>query len=133
MVKLMFGSRAAGGGGSRAAESTGTRSTSSSAFQVSEDIVPIAELKAHLSEVVRGLSRRRPLVITLNGKPAAVMMSPQEYDRIAYRERVLAKINEGLRDVAEGRTYSHEEVGRMIEARFALSPKPPKPKPPKKR
>jgi prevent-host-death family protein len=133
MAKLMFGRRAAGGGGRRAAESTGTRSTSSSAFQVSEDIVPIAELKAHLSEVVRGLERRRPLVITLNGKPAAVMMSPQEYDRIAYRERVLAKINEGLRDVAEGRTYSHEEVGRMIEARFALSPKPKKPKTPKTR
>jgi prevent-host-death family protein len=128
MAKLMFGRRAAGGGGSRAAESTGTRSTSSSAFQVSEDIIPIAELKANLSEVVRGLPRRRPLVITLNGKPAAVMMSPQEYDRIAYRERVLAKINEGLRDVAEGRTYSHEEVGRMIEARFAVSPKPKKTK-----
>ena len=47
-------------------------------------------------------------------------MSPNEYDRISYRERVLAKINEGLRDVAEGRTYSHEEVGRAIEARFAL-------------
>ena len=122
MAKLIFGSRAVGGSGSRAAESTGTR-TSTSAFQVSEDIIPIAELKAHLSEVVRGLEGRRPLVITLNGKPAAVMMSPREYDRISYRERVLAKINEGLRDVAEGRTYSHEEVGRMIEARFAVSPK----------
>jgi prevent-host-death family protein len=124
MAKLLFGSRAAGGPGSRAAESTGTRSaTSSPGFRVSEDIIPIAELKAHLSEVVRGLERRRPLVTTLNGKPAAVMMSPKEYDRISYRERVLAKINEGLRDVAEGRTYSHEEVGRMIEARFALPKK----------
>ncbi|HWO17951.1 MAG TPA: type II toxin-antitoxin system Phd/YefM family antitoxin [Kofleriaceae bacterium] len=124
MAKLIFGSRAAGGAGSRAAESTRTRhAASSSALQVSEDIIPIAELKARLSEMVRGLSRRRPLVITLNGKPAAVMMSPREYDRIAYRERVLAKINEGLQDVAEGRTYSHAEVGRMIGARFAVPPK----------
>jgi prevent-host-death family protein len=120
MAKLAFGRRASG---SRAAESAGTPGTTSSpSFQVSEDIIPIAELKANLSDVVRGLDRRRPLVITLNGKPAAVIMSPKEYDRISYRERVLAKINEGLRDVAEGRTYSHEEVGRMIEARFELAP-----------
>jgi prevent-host-death family protein len=123
MAKLTFGGRAAAGSASRAAEATGTPYTRSAAFQVSEDIMPIAELKAHLSEVVRGLERRRPLVITLNGKPAAVLMAPKEYDRISYRERVLAKINEGLQDVAEGRTYSHEEVGRMIEARFAPTPK----------
>jgi prevent-host-death family protein len=116
MAKLYFGGRAHETSGFRAADSAGARHAST--FQVSEDIIPIAELKANLSEVVRGLDRRRPLVITLNGKPAAVMMSPREYDRISYRERVLAKINEGLRDVAEGRTYSHEEVGRMIEARF---------------
>src|SRR5678815_5425528 len=93
--------------GSRAVESTGPRHTTSArSFQVSEDIIPIAELKARLSDVVRGLEHRRPLVITLNGKPAAVIMSPKEYDRISYRERVLAKINEGLQDIAEGRTYS---------------------------
>lgn len=114
MVKLTFGSRAA--------EAAPRNTTSSSSFQVSEDIMPIAELKSHLSEVVRGLEKRRPLVITLNGKPAAVMMSPKEYDRIAYRERVVASINEGLRDLAEGRTYSHEEVGKMLDARFRITP-----------
>jgi prevent-host-death family protein len=109
--------------GSRATEPSARRyTTSSRAFQVSEDIIPIAELKAQLSRLVRTLERRRPLVVTLNGKAAAVLMSPREYDRISYRERVLAKIHEGLQDIAEGRTYSHEEVGRMIEARFELAP-----------
>ena len=124
MAKLAFGRRSAGAAGSRAAESAGVPYTASArSFQVSEDIIPIAELKANLSELVRGLEHRRPLVVTLNGKPAAVIMSPREYDRIAYRERVLAKINEGLQDAAEGRTYSHEEVGRMIGARSAPAPK----------
>ena len=115
--------------GSRAAESTGPRYTPSArTLQVSEDIIPIAELKARLSELVRGLEHRRPLVVTLNGKPAAVIMSPREYDRVSSRERVLAKIDEGLRDAAEGRTYTHEEVGRMIEARFELAPQTQKKK-----
>jgi prevent-host-death family protein len=121
MAKLAFGR---GSAGSRAAESGGAPYTASArSFQVSEDIIPIAELKANLSDLVRGLEHRRPLVVTLNGKPAAVIMSPKEYDRIAYRERVLAKINEGLQDAAEGRTLSHEEVGRMIGARSAPAPK----------
>lgn len=38
-------------------------------MQVAEDIVPIGEFKAHLSERIRDLrSHRRPLVVTQNGK-----------------------------------------------------------------
>jgi len=82
--------------------------------------MPIAELKAHLSEVVRGLeTRARPLVITLNGKSAAVVMSPKEYDRMCYRTRVLEGISEGLADVAAGRSISDEELGRRVEERYA--------------
>ena len=44
---------------------------------VAEDIVPIGELKAHLSEKIRELrDRRRPFVVTQNGKAAAVLMAP---------------------------------------------------------
>ncbi|HEV7556670.1 MAG TPA: hypothetical protein VGO00_14495 [Kofleriaceae bacterium] len=75
-------------------------------------IMPIAELKAHLSEVVRGLvTRARPLVITLNGK--------SEYDRICYRTRFLEGIAEGLADVAAGRSISDEALGRRVEQRYA--------------
>ena|ERR1043166_4336733 len=91
--------------GSRAGEAAGPayRSTSGS-FQTAEDIMPIAELKANMSEIVRGLHERpRPLVVTLNGKPAAVVMSPREYDQLAYRSRFVDAINEGLADVRAGR------------------------------
>ena len=98
--------------GSRAAESTGTPyTTSSRSFQVSEDIIPIAELKANMSEIVRQLDARpRPLVVTLNGKPAAVVMSPREYDRLAYQSRFIDSVAAGLADVQAGRTYDGEEA-----------------------
>lgn len=66
----------------------GRRTPRAEAIQVSEDIVPIAEFKAHLSEVVRGLLvRRRPFIVTQNGRPAAVVLSPAEFDRLSYLAR----------------------------------------------
>jgi len=103
----------------RASEPSGPRYTPSSTFQVAEDIIPIAELKARLSETVRSLEdRARPLVVTLNGKPAAVVMSPRAYDRLVYHQRVADAVNEGLADIEAGRVISHEEMKRRVERRY---------------
>lgn len=110
--------------GSKASERKPPRyTTSTRAFQVAEDIMPIAELKTNLSEVVRGLeSRPRPLVITLNGKPAAVVMSPREFDRLTSQQRFVAAVGEGLADVEAGRVYTDEEVFGELEAEFGPIP-----------
>jgi prevent-host-death family protein len=96
----------------RASEASGARyRASSSGFQTAEDIIPIAELKANMSEIVRELDQRpRPLVITLNGKPAAVVMSPREYDRLSYQARFIDSVAAGLSDVQAGRTFDGEEA-----------------------
>ena len=83
--------------------------------------MPIADLKANLSETVRTLDHRgRPIVITLNGKPAAVVMSAREYDRLVHQQRVNAEIDAGLADIEAGRTVSNAEVWRRMERRFGL-------------
>jgi prevent-host-death family protein len=96
----------------RAGEGPGpTYRAESRSFQTAEDIIPIAELKANMSEIVRGLDDRpRPLVVTLNGKPAAVVMSPREYDLLSYRSRFVDAVNEGMADVQAGRTYDGEQA-----------------------
>jgi len=94
-------------------------SNGSQILRLAEDIVPIAELKAHLSEVVRDLrGRGRPMVITQNGKPAAVLLSPEDFDQLTYQSRVVASIDEGLQDLQAGRVNSHDEVGRVLDKRF---------------
>jgi prevent-host-death family protein len=80
-------------------------------FQTAEDIIPVAELKANMSAIVRGLDERpRPLVVTVNGKPAAVVMSPREYDALAYRARFVAAVNQGLAEADAGLTEDGEEA-----------------------
>src|SRR5215831_4813588 len=107
MVKSVYGQRLAkdmAGSASRVADGAAGYRVGSREFQTAEDIIPIAQLKANMSEIVRGLAERpRPLVITLNGKPAAVVMSPREYDQLSYRGRFIDAVNEGLADVRAGR------------------------------
>src|SRR5262245_15573215 len=111
--------------GLRAAESKATYQVGARSFQTAEDIIPIAELKANMSEIVRGLDERpRPLVVTLNGKPAAVVMSPREYDLLSYRARFLDAVSEGLADVQAGRTVDGEQA--ISELLREVAPKKPR-------
>ena len=112
-------------GTSRASEAQGPAyAVGSRAFQTAEDIIPIAELKANMSEIVRGLHERpRPLVITLNGKPAAVVMSPREYDLLTYQSRLVDAVSEGLADATAGRTYDGEQA--VAELIGEIERKPP--------
>lgn len=93
-------------------------------LQVSEDIVPIGELKAHLSEKIRALrGRRRPLVVTQNGKAAAVLLAPEEFDRLTARDRFFAAVQEGLDDHDAHRVVGDDELVRRLDARFGALPK----------
>ena len=97
------------------------------ALQIAEDIVPIGELKAHLSEKIRELKgRRRPLVVTQNGKAAAVLLAPEEFDRLTAQARFVAAVQEGLGDLDAGRVIGDDDLGRRLDARFGPLTKPKK-------
>lgn len=44
---------------------------------------PVSYLKAHTADILKQISEtHRPLVITQNGEPRAVMQDPQSYDKM---------------------------------------------------
>ena len=60
------------------------------AIKVAEDIVPVGEFKGQTARWLRHAAETgQPVVITQNGKPAGVLVSPTEYDRLTERERLL--------------------------------------------
>ena len=88
-------------------------------LSVTEDIIPLGELKAHTSRVLRTLrSTGRSIVVTQNGRPAAVVMTPEEYDMLSYRHRVARAIGEGLDDLREGRVTSDAQLTRELDREF---------------
>ena len=62
-------------------------------ISISNDIVPIAEFKTSISKWFKNLKNTgHPLIITQNGKPAGVLLSPNEYDELVYRKSFLDSI-----------------------------------------
>ena len=91
-----------------------------SKIRVSEDIVPVSDFKAHASEWLRRIAGSgHPLVITQNGKPAGVLLSPAAFDELSDRQPFLAAVQEGLAEEQAGRSHTTEEVFDAVEQRIA--------------
>jgi prevent-host-death family protein len=77
-------------------------------------IVPIADAKARLSAYVDQCATEGPLIITRNGKPAAVLLVPadeEDLDRLmlARSPRFQALLDESRQSIAAGKGLSGNE------------------------
>lgn len=65
--------------------------------------LPLSEAKANLSGLVEDVSRRdEEVVITKNGRPAAVLVSPDEYE--SWKETLAVRSDKALmREIKAGR------------------------------
>jgi prevent-host-death family protein len=88
------------------------------ALKVAEDIVPVGEFKGQAARWLRHVAESGlPVVITQNGKPAGVLVSPSEYDRLTERQRFLESVALGVADAEAGRTMNTKELLRRLEER----------------
>ncbi len=86
-------------------------------LNVAEDILPIGEFKTHAAQFLRKLHEHgRPLVITQNGKPAAVLITPEEFDHLREHHRFLAAFRQGLADADAGRVLEDADLERELDA-----------------
>ena len=85
-------------------------------LNISTDIIPIGEFKKQMAHWLKNTKNTgRPLIITQNGKPAAVVISPEEFDHMQYTERFMRSVNQGLKDIATGNTLSTEQIKNKLE------------------
>lgn len=86
---------------------------------MAESFVPISEFKAEAADWLRRLAEDgAPVVVTQNGKPAGVLLSPRAFDELTERARFVAAVEEGLADANAGRTGTHAAVVKRMSARF---------------
>ena len=100
-------------------------------LRVSQNFVPISDFKAQAAEWLRKVGDSGdPVVVTQNGKPAGVLMSPQAFDDLTEQARFVAAVQEGLSDADAGRVHSHADVVRKMKRRFgSVSVRWPLPEP----
>ncbi len=84
--------------------------------RIEDGIVPLNEFKAKAGRLLKKLREDgEPLVITHNGRPAGVVVSPEEFDRMRAREEFDREMALAERDIEDGRVLE----GKELRARLA--------------
>ena len=84
-------------------------------IQIASDIIPLGEFKIGLSACMKKVQvTGQPLIITQNGRPAGVLLSPVEYDNLVYRKQFIESVEQGLAAAESGEVYSTAEVRKMF-------------------
>ena len=85
-------------------------------MNISKDIKPITYLKSRAPDLLKQINEtRRPVIITQNGEPRAVLQDPKSYENMRNAIGILKLLSQGEEDVRSGRTKSQEEVFANIE------------------
>lgn len=85
-------------------------------MNISKDIKPITYLKSKAPDLLKQINEtHRPVVITQNGEPKAVLQDPESYENMRNAIGILKLISQGEQDVKDGRWKSQEDVFENIE------------------
>jgi prevent-host-death family protein len=94
-------------------------------LNIPTDIQPLTTFRRRSSEFLKQIKKsKRPVVLTVNGKAAAVIQDPEAYQRlldIAAQADAREGIRQGLEDARKGRTRPAEEFFRDFEAAHGIS------------
>jgi prevent-host-death family protein len=85
-------------------------------MNISKDIKPITYLKSRAADLLKQINEtHRPVVITQNGEPRAVLQDPESYENMRNAIGILKLISQGEEDIKEGKSKSQEKVFTSIE------------------
>ena len=80
-------------------------------ISVSNDIIPVGEFKTGLAKYLKEIQRNKnSLIITQNGKPAGVLLSPEEFDQLTHTKLLIESISRGLSDSEKGELLSTSQL-----------------------
>ena len=85
-------------------------------MNISTDIKPVTYLKAKAADLLKQINEtHRPVIITQNGEPRAVLQDPESYENMRNAIGILKLISQGEGDIRNGRIKSQEDVFKDIE------------------
>ena len=85
-------------------------------MSLEKDIRPVSYLKSRAADLLRQVNEtHRPVIITQNGEPKAVLQDPQSYESMRTALGLLKLISQGEEDIRKGSIRSQEEVFHRIE------------------
>jgi len=94
-------------------------------LDITQDIHPLTTFRNNSARFLKHLKKtNRPIILTVNGKPEAVVQSPAEYQRlmaIARQSDINIGIRQGLDALAEGNTRPARKVFAELSKEYGIS------------
>jgi prevent-host-death family protein len=94
-------------------------------MDITKDIQPMTTFRNHSAEIMRHLkATKRPVILTVNGKAAAVVQDAEAYQRLldlAAEASAAEGIRQGQEDYEAGRTRPADEVFSELRAKYGIS------------
>jgi prevent-host-death family protein len=91
---------------------------------ITKDIQPMTTFRNHSAEIMRHLKEtRRPVILTVNGKAAAVVQDADAYQHLldlAAEASTAEGIRQGLDDLANGSTRSAREIFDELRTEYGI-------------
>ena len=83
---------------------------------VASDIIPVGEFKSNLAKYLKETQEKKnSLIITQNGKPAGVLLSPSEFDELRQTKFLIDSISRGLSDSEKGERYTTSQLKKELK------------------
>lgn len=84
------------------------------------DIHSVSEFRSNAAEFITQVhSTKRPLIITQNGKSAAVLLDVTEYDKLLEKIELIQDIETGLGQISAGEGVAHEHAHAQLSSRYS--------------
>ncbi len=91
-------------------------------MKISMDIKPVTYLKSQAADILKQVNQtHRPIVITQNGEPKAVLQDPESYENMRNAIGILKLISQGEEDIRNKNLISQEDVFSKLEKKIADS------------
>jgi len=85
-------------------------------MKISMDIKPVTYLKSQAADILKQVNEtHRPIVITQNGEPKAVLQDPESYENMRNAIGILKLISQGEDDIRNGNIISQDDVFSSLE------------------
>jgi len=85
-------------------------------MNIINDIKPVTYLKSKAAVLLNQINEtHRPVIITQNGEPRAVLQDPESYENMRNAIGLLKLISQGEADIRDDNVKSQEDVFKDIE------------------
>ena len=86
-------------------------------MNIASDIKPVTYLKSRAADLLNQINdTHRPVIITQNGEPRAVLQDTESYENMRNAIGILKVLSQGESDIKNGKIKSQEDVFNAIES-----------------